>query len=122
MYQDTVPLPDWLTTIDGAPGHYIADPAKFYPVILKFMGIVAKAATRFDVETALGVAKRLAQWHSRRCDHGWCSTLLIRGDGGRKAKWAVNAFPAGDKPDISSPLATGARNAAVREVWTKLMG
>ena len=120
MYAPDYPLPDWLVPIDGVPGHYIAYPAKFHPVILKFMGMEPKDATRYDVETSLGVAKRLAQWHSKRCKHGWCAFLLISGE--NKATWAVNAFPVGNKPDVSSPLATGARNAAVREVWTKLMG
>ena len=122
MYANDTPLPDWLTPIDGAAGHYIADPDGFYPVILKFMGLKPTAATRFDIETANGVAKKMAQWHSKRCKHGWCSNLFIRGDDGRKAKWAVATFPVGDKPDISSPLATGQRNAAVRAVWTRLMG
>ena len=122
MYIDNVPLPDWLTPLDGKPGAYIADPDIFYPMILKFMGINLKDATRYDMEAALGTAKKLAQWHSRRCEHGWCADLFIRADGGRKAKWAIMSYPVGDKPDISSPLATGPRNAAVREVWNRLMG
>lgn len=122
MYTTDTPLPDWLDPIPGKPGAYIADPDKFYPVILKFMGLTVKAATRYDMETANGVAKLLSQWHGRRCKSGPCATLLIRGDEGRKAKWSIRGFPLGDKPDISSPLATAARNGAVREVWARLMG
>ncbi len=122
MYATDTPLPDWLDTLPGKPGSYIADPNKFYPVILKFMGMAPKTATRFDMETANGVAKKLSQWHARRCKHGPCGTLLIRGDEGRKAKWAIRRYPLGDKPDISGDGATAARNGAVRAVWARLMG
>ena len=122
MYATDTPLPKWLTPLDGKPGTYIADPDKFYPVILKFMGLHKKAATRFDIETAYGVAKKLAQWHSNRCPAGFCRTLLIRSDDGRKARWMIRGFPVGDKPDISGDGATAARNGAVREVWARLMG
>ena len=122
MYATDTPLPDWLGPLDGKRMTYIADPNKFYPVILKFMGMAAKNATRFDMETANGVAKKLAAWHGNRCPHGPCRELLIRGDGGRKAKWAIRNYPVGDKPDISGDGATAARNGAVREVWARLMG
>ena len=89
MYATDTPLPDWLAPLDGRPFSYVADPDLFYPVILKLMGITVKAATRWDMETANGLAKKLAQWHSKRCQHGFVKNLLIRGDGGRKAKWAI---------------------------------
>ena len=122
MYAADTPLPDWLTPIKGLPGHYTADPNGFFPVILKFMGMTPKVATRYDIETAKGVAKKLAAWHAKRCKHGPCATLLIPGNEGRKAKWRPGAFPIGDKPDISGDGATAARNGAVREVWNRLMG
>ena len=122
MYVTDMPLPDWLTPLDGRPFSYVADPDLFYPVILKFMGMTPKVATRFDMETANGLAKKLAQWHSKRCQHGFVKNLLIRGDGGRKAKWAIRNYPVGDKPDISGDGSTAARNGAVREVWNRLMG
>ena len=122
MYATDTPLPGWLDPIKGKPFAYVADPDKFYPVILKFMGMTPKTATRYDMETALGVMKKLAQWHSKRCKHGFARDLLVRADGGRKVKWRITGFPVGDKPDISSPLATAGRNGAVREVWSRLMG
>lgn len=122
MYQDSAPLPAWLTPLDGRPGAYVSDPDKFYPAILAFMKVKPEDATRYDMETALGVMKRLAQWHSRRHPHGFCHTNFIRSDEGRKVRWEIRAFPAGNVPDISGPLHTGARNAAVNEVWRKLMG
>lgn len=122
MYQDTVALPAWLSPLDGRPGAYVSDPDKFYPAILGFMKVKFEDATRYDMETALGVMKKLAVWHSRRHAHGFCHTNFIRADEGRKTRWEVRAFPAGNKPDISGPLATGARNGAVGAVWQKLMG
>ncbi len=122
MYATDTPLPDWLTPLPGKPHSYIADPNKFYPGMLNYMGLTVKTATRYDMETANGVLKKVAQWHASRCKHGHCGTLLIRGDGGRKAKWAIRGFPIGDKPDISGDGATAARNGAVRELWARLMG
>jgi len=121
----TVPLPDWLGPMDGKPGSYIADPDLAHPAILGALGIKPKDATRYDIETSIGVMKKLAQWHTkggRGGDHGFCGTLLIRGDEGRKESWRVAGFPVGNKPDVSAPGATAGRNAATREAWARLMG
>lgn len=122
MYQTDMPLPAWMGVLDGKPGAYISDPDLFYPAILGFMGVKPEDATQYDMETALGVMKKLAQWHSRRHAHGFCHTNFVRSDEGRKTRWEIRSFPLGNKPDISGPLATGARNGAVNEVWRRLMG
>lgn len=123
MFSDTAtPLPDWLTHVDDAPGTYMADPNIFYPAILHRMGVDVMVATQYDLEVALGLAKRYAMWVAGQGDREPCRHLIIMGNDGRKAKWRISNFPNAGRPDISSPGAAGRRNAAVDPWWKKLMG
>lgn len=125
MTDTLIPIPDlpsWLSPIEGAPGHYIADPDLFYPRILEHLDIAAEDATRYDMEAVLGLMKKLAFWYARQSTFGPMRKLYIRGDEGRKIRWAIAQFPVGKKPDISAPQQARERDRAVTSLWRRIMG
>jgi hypothetical protein len=118
-------LPNWITAIEGSPGHFIVDPDGFYPQILKDMGVEPKDATRYDMEVALGFMKKDVGRLIRMAGLGAGLrgiTLIIRGDEGRKATWAIAGYPVGAKEDISPPHKTKERNRAIAETYRRIRG
>ncbi len=116
-------LPTWIQPLDGRPKSFVVDPDLFYPVILRDMRVDPEDATRFDMEVALGIMKKLARRSVEMAElkpRGVGMELLIRGDMGRKDSWRIASFPVGVNADISHPSRTAERSKAVARMWRKL--
>lgn len=131
-------LPSWLGPLDGKPGLFVADPDAAFPEILGAMARVSPKLertenpadmpvdpsnpTRYDMEVALALMKKVAGKAMARHPHGnpKGNTMILRGDGARKANWRIARFDVGNKPDISRPDKVAERNRALVQFMKRL--
>ncbi len=117
-----MPLPAWISRIEGRTNSFVVDPHVFYPAILAELGVteitqywleVAQGAMKLDFDLALSREKS-AVMPGRNIER------LIRSDDGRKAKWNLSLYPIGEID--WSTLDLRGRSREIRKHYIRIRG
>jgi hypothetical protein len=119
----TMTLPDWIEKVPGKENTFVIDPDKYYPTVLQQLGVDPDKADQAAMEIALGCMKLDFDTIIRLCGvkvPGVTVTRYIRGDGGRKARWARRGRPKGAL-DFDK-LSAAERGRVIRRHYRRLRG